>query len=60
MLESLFNIVAGLGLQLYIKETPKQVFSFEIFEIFVNTFFYRTHPVAASVNSNIEKKHYSV
>ena len=34
--------VAGL------KETPTQVFSCEICEIFKNTFFYRTHPVAAS------------
>ena len=30
--------------------TPKQVFSCEIFEILENTFFYRTPPVAASVN----------
>ena len=38
MLESLFNKVAGLG----------QVFSCEISEIFKNTSFYRTPPVAAS------------
>ena len=29
-------------------KTPTQVFSCEIFEIFKNTFFYRTPPVAAS------------
>ena len=30
------------------KETPTQVFSYEICEIFNNTFFYKTPPVAAS------------
>ena len=35
-------------LQRYQKETPTQVFSWEICEIFKNTFFYRTTPVAAS------------
>ena len=30
------------------KETPAQVFSYEFCEIFKNTFFYRTPPVAAS------------
>ena len=30
------------------KDTPTQVFSFEICEIFNNTFFYRTAPMAAS------------
>ena len=34
LLESLFNKVAGLGLQLYWKETPAQVFSCQIWEIF--------------------------
>ena len=42
VLESLFNKAAGL------KETPTQVFSCEICEIFKNTFFYGTTPVAAS------------
>ena len=41
-LESLFNKVADL------KETPTQVFSSEICEIFKDTFLYRTPPVAAS------------
>ena len=41
-LESLFNKVADL------KETPTQVFSSEMCEIFKDTFFYRTPPVAAS------------
>ena len=30
------------------KETLAQVFSYEFCEIFQNTFFYRTYPVAAS------------
>ena len=34
MLESLFNKVAGLGLQLYLKETSTHVFSCEYCEIF--------------------------
>ena len=37
---------------LLIKKTPTQVFSFEICEIFKNTFFYRTPPVNASVLLN--------
>ena len=37
-------------LQLYEKETPTQVFSCEITEIFKNTFFYGTPQVAASDN----------
>ena len=32
------------------KESLAQVFSCEFYEISKNTFFYRTHPVAASVN----------
>ena len=40
--ESLFNA----------NETPAQVFSCECYEIFKNTFFYRTTPVAASVSQN--------
>ena len=39
------------GLLNYQKETPAQVFSREIFEIFKNIFFYRTPPVAASPHS---------
>ena len=49
MLESLFNKVADL----------KQVFSCEIGEIFKNSFFYRTLPVAVSVKQNIAHIHYS-
>ena len=30
------------GLQLYLKQTPTQVFSYEIYKIFKNNFFYRT------------------
>ena len=30
------------GLQLFSKETPTHVFSYEIYEIFKNTFFYKT------------------
>ena len=37
------------GLQLYEKDTPTQVFSCEISQIFMKRFFHRTHPVAASV-----------
>ena len=36
------------GLQRYLKETPTQVLSCEICEIFKNTFFNITPPVAAS------------
>ena len=42
------NKVAGL--QLYQKETSTQLFSCEICKIFKNTFFYRTPPMAVSVN----------
>ena len=35
------------GLQLYLKRDSTQVFSCEYCEIFKNTFFYRTPPVAA-------------
>ena len=37
-------------LQLYCRETPMQVFSFEYCEIFKNSFFYRTSPVADYTN----------
>ena len=39
--------------KLYYKETPTQAFSCEYFEIFKNTFLYRTLLVAASVNGLI-------
>ena len=51
MLESLFHKVEGLlGLQhIYSnKENPTQAFTCEYCEIFINTFFYRIPPVAAS------------
>ena len=35
-------------LQLYQKQAPAQFISFEIYEIFKSTLFYRTSPVAAS------------
>ena len=38
------------GLQLYLKNTPTQVFSCEVCEIFRNTFFYRTPRVIASTS----------
>ena len=38
-----------IKLQAFKKETPAQVFSCEYCEIFKNTFFNRTPPVAASV-----------
>ena len=39
MLESHFNKVEGLGLQLYSKEIPTQMLSYEICDIFKNTYF---------------------
>ena len=36
---------------LFKKETPTQVFSCKYYEIFKNSFFYRTHPVAASAST---------
>ena len=48
VLESLFNKVAGLRLQIYSKETPRQVFScVHIVKILSKYFFYRTPLVAA-------------
>ena len=41
------NKVAGPQNCNFIKETPTQIVSCEIWEIFKNTFFYRTSPVAA-------------
>ena len=49
VLESLFKKVAGLKAYSFIKkETPAKVFSCKFYEIFKDTFFYRTPPVAAS------------
>ena len=49
MLESLFNKVAGLKRSAtLLKRDSTQMFPYEIYEIFRNTFFYRTPPVAAS------------
>ena len=49
--QSLFlNKVAGAACNVIIKETLAQAFSCEFCEIFKNTFFYRTPPVAASDN----------
>ena len=49
LLESVFNKVTDLkGLQRYQKETATQMFSCEIYEIFKDTIFYRTPPVAGS------------
>ena len=36
------------GLHFYFKQTPTQVFSYEISKLAKNTFFCRTSPVAAS------------
>ena len=38
------------GLQLFQKETPTQMLSCEIYEIFKNIYFYWKYPVAASEN----------
>ena len=51
MPESRSGTVSGLGLQFIKKETLVQAFFCEICEIFKNTFFYRTPPVAASGSS---------
>ena len=49
MLESLFiKLQSYKGLQLYLKETPAQVFLCKIGEIFKNIFFYRTPLMTAS------------
>ena len=39
--------VKSRALKFYLKKTPAQVFSYEIFEIFKNTFFYSAPGVAA-------------
>ena len=48
MLESLFNKIAGLQACNFIKKTPTQVLSSEIYKILKNTLFYKTSPMAAS------------
>ena len=48
MPESFLIRLQAPEMQLYLKETPRQVFSCEICEIFKSTLFYRTSPVAAS------------
>ena len=55
-LESYLNKVVGLGLQAcnFIKKSPTQVLSYQYCEIFKNTFFYRTPPVAASAEACLE------
>ena len=50
MLEPFFNKVVGL------KETPTQVFSCEICEIFKNSFFNRTPPVEIDNEARISKE----
>ena len=42
-----------MGLQLFLKKTPPQVFSCEIDENFGNTFFYKTSLVAASETKKV-------
>ena len=46
---SFLNKAAGLRPVILLKETPTQVFLFELCEIFKNTFFYRTLAVAVSI-----------
>ena len=53
MVESLLNKVVGL----YQKETSTQVISCENSEIFKNTFFDRTPPVAAFINASLKTFH---
>ena len=48
MPESFLIRLQAPEMQLYLKETPTQVFSCEICEILKSTLFYRTSPVAAS------------
>ena len=51
MLESLLNKAAGLQACNFTKETPTQVFSCEIYEIFKNTYFEEYLRMTASVVS---------
>ena len=46
-------VLESKGLQLYKKETPAQVFSYEYYETFQEPTFYGTPPVAASEASGI-------
>ena len=56
LLESFLKKVGGLQICNFIqKETATQVFSCEYYEIFKNTLFYRTPPMAAS--GAYEKSH---
>ena len=49
LLDSFLKKVGGLQICNFIqKETPTQVFSCEYYEIFKNTLFYRTPPIADS------------
>ena len=47
-MESDFNNISGMGLQLYQKETPTQVFFCECCEVFNNTYFEEHLQAAAS------------
>ena len=53
MLESLFNKYAGLKACNFIKKRLQHRCFPNICEIFKNTYFYRTHPVAASGNISL-------
>ena len=56
MLGSLFNKVAGFQIYNFIKkETATQMFSSEISEVFKNTFFDITPPVAASLHGRLAR-----
>ena len=56
VLGSLFNKVAGFLIYNFIKnETAKQMFSIEISEVFKNTFFDITPPVAASLHGRLAR-----
>ena len=47
--ETFFDKVLGLRSLNLLKKTPTQVFSYEFWKIFKNTFFYRASSVTASV-----------
>ena len=55
MAESLFNKIAGLRPATLFKKRLAQVFSCEFCEISMNTFFYRTPLVAASILYGLQK-----
>ena len=48
------------ALQHYQKETPKQVFYSEVWEIFKNTFFYRTPLVDVSGDNKSHTRHFTL